>query len=391
VRIFYAAGKAPNASLSSDIWRNNLYLPLVELGHDVVEFAYDLDETFRNMNMVYHKSFIEENRPKLSAELLRQIEIAHNERPIDIFFSYFYDVCVFPETIDMIRAMGIKTINWYCNGSYQLDLVSQISPHYDWCLVPERFRLDDYRAMGAHPLYCQEAANPALYHPFPLPKEFDVTFAGQVYGDRPAYIKYLLRKGFNVHVWGVGWENFAEESSSGAMLLFHRMSSAARRLCTLEGWDIVRRKVAGMGNGPCFESLIDESLIRLPRRVMGGILSDTDLVRLYSRSKINLGFSSCGETHRKGERVLQLRLRDFEVPMSGGFYMVEYMEELEEFFEIGKEIVCYHDPDDLVDKIRYYLNHENEREDIARAGRERCLKDHTWQKRFMVAFREMGL
>jgi spore maturation protein CgeB len=93
----------------------------------------------------------------------------------------------------------------------------------------------------------------------------------------------------------------------------------------------------------------------------------------------------------EGERVLQLRLRDFEVPMSGGFYMVEYAEELEDFFEVGKEIVCYEGPDDLVNKIRYYLAHEVEREAIRKAGHERALLDHTWKRRFEKAFREMGL
>jgi len=68
---------------------------------------------------------------------------------------------------------------------------------------------------------------------------------------------------------------------------------------------------------------------------LGGTLSNIEMVKLYSRSKINLGFSSCGDTHKTGERILQVRLRDFEVPMSGGFYMVEYMAELEEFFDIG--------------------------------------------------------
>ena len=112
---------------------------------------------------------------------------------------------------------------------------------------------------------------------------------------------------------------------------------------------------------------------------------------MYSRSKINLGFSSCGNTHETGERILQVRLRDFEVPMSGGFYIVEYMEELEEFFSIGKEIVCYTDEEDLADKIKYYLEHDDERERIRKAGYERCLRDHSWHKRFQMAFKEMGL
>src|SRR5256714_9502716 len=115
------------------------------------------------------------------------------------------------------------------------------------------------------------------------------------------------------------------------------------------------------------------------------------MIKMYSRARINLGFSTCGETHRGSERILQVRLRDFEVPMSGGFYMVEYMEELQEFYEIGKEIVCYSDREDLAEKIIYYLSHEPEREAIRRAGQQRCLRDHTWQKRFETAFKQMGL
>ena len=130
--------------------------------------------------------------------------------------------------------------------------------------------------------------------------------------------------------------------------------------------------------------------IKLPDEIIGTVLSDLEMVQMYSRSKINLGFSSC-DTGEAEERIVQIRLRDFEVPMSGGFYLVEYMEELEEFFEIGKEIVCYTDPGDLVEQVKYYLKHDSERERIRRAGYERCLRDHTWHKRFAMAFRQMGM
>ena len=128
----------------------------------------------------------------------------------------------------------------------------------------------------------------------------------------------------------------------------------------------------------------------LPDEMIGGVLSDRDMVQMYSRSKINLGFSSCN-TDDAEERILQIRLRDFEVPMSGGFYLVEYMEELEEFFEIGKEIACYSGPEDLVEKVQYYLKHDTEREKIRQSGYERSLRDHTWHKRFEKAFKEMGI
>jgi len=391
MRIFYASDTTPNPVLQSNLWRNNLYQPLVDLGHDVVEFQYDMTRTFQNLDpqVPNQKAFIEKNRPKLSKELLRQIKEAHAKEPIDLFFSYFYDACVQPEAIDEIKSMGIKTVNWYCNGSYQLHLISEIAPHYDWCLVPEKFRLKDYVAMGARPIYCQEAANPDIYKLYDLPIEFDVTFVGQAYGDRPEYINYLLENDINVKVWGWGWQNYSQKSLN----LVKRTLHLGRKLLTKQGLQVARNRLNYIkgSNDSCSTSDNQSNNVTLPDEMIGSPLPDIKMIQMYSRSKINLGFSSCGNTHETEERIMQVRLRDFEVPMSGGFYMVEYMEELEEFFDIGKEIVCYNDKDDLVDKIKYYLKHNNERERIRKAGYERCLKDHSWHKRFENAFYEMGL
>jgi len=209
------------------------------------------------------------------------------------------------------------------------------------------------------------------------------------------YRKYLLEQGIDVRVWGSGWQKLSSEPC-----LMHprgpvrRALEIRRALQTKEGWHALKEHIchlAGVEATCPSPSAGKEEHITLPSRILGGTLSDMKMVRMYSRSKINLGFSSCGNTHESGERILQVRLRDFEVPMSGGFYMVEYMEEMEEFFSIGKKIVCYSGKEDLVDKIQYYLRHDEERERIRQAGHERCLQDHTWQKRFRMAFREMSL
>jgi spore maturation protein CgeB len=246
-------------------------------------------------------------------------------------------------------------INWYCNAAHQFHLAREISPHYDYCLVPERERMDDYRAVGARPVYCQEAANPDVYRPYALPQEFDVTFVGQCYGDRPDYVKWLRRNGIDVRVWGPLWDYHVQPRSRNPV-----------------------RRILQTPTG-------------LPARAVGGTLTDTGLVEMFSRSKINLGFSTCGDTRATGERVVQIRLRDFEVPMSGGFYLVEHMDELGEFYAIGQEIETYRSRDELLDKVRFYLRHDEARERIRRAGRARCLRDHTWQARFSAAFREAGL
>jgi hypothetical protein len=387
MRIFYAADNRPAAGLAeSYIWHYNLYLPLCDLGHEVISFEYDLNPHFAHADLTSaaNRKFNEAYRPRLEAELLRQIGEAHRQRPIDIFFSYFYASFVRPEVIQEIRRMGILSVNWYCNASYQFHLIEEIAPAYDFCLVPEKFRLGDYRRVGANPIYCQEAANPNIYKPYPLPREFDVVFIGGKYGDRPQYIRYLLDADISVLVWGPGWQQpmrVSQPTSPPSPVL--RLA----KLRTVEGWRRVGRKAQhwlGLLPPP-------DPPVTLPPAICGPPLSDEDMIKMYSRAKISLGFSSCGDTHRTRQRILQVHLRDFEAPMSGAFYMVEYMEELEEFFEIGKEIVCYNNKVDLAEKIKYYLSHDTEREKIRQAGYRRAVNEHSWQKRFQEAFRQMGI
>ena len=393
MRIFYAADKGPNAhfDIQSNVWRNNLYSSLLAAGHDVVEFDYDLNKTIQRADKAKNTRFISKNRRKVTKELLIQVRKAHEAQPIDLFFSYFYDACVLPEGIDTIRSMGIKTVNWYCNGSYQFHLVQEIAPHYDWCLVPEKFRLEDYRAIGALPLYCQEAATPEIYKPYDVPVEFDVTFVGQAYGERPAYIKHLLDNEIDVRVWGYGWDRFSRNYQSRMANPLKRLGRTVREFLSITDWEDTFRRLLNLELlAAARKTALETPVIALPDEIIGGVLSDRDMVQMYSRSKINLGFSACN-TDDAEERILQIRLRDFEIPMSAGFYLVEYMEELEEFFEIGKEIVCYSGPEDLVEKVQYYLKHDTEREKIRQAGYERSLRDHTWHKRLERAFKEMGI
>ena len=66
-------------------------------------------------------------------------------------------------------------------------------------------------------------------------------------------------------------------------------------------------------------------------------------------------------------------------------------DDLDRYYEIGKEIVCFDDTKDLIDKIRYYLVHEEERAAIAQAGYERTLREHTYAHRFQAIFKQINL
>ena len=74
--------------------------------------------------------------------------------------------------------------------------------------------------------------------------------------------------------------------------------------------------------------------------------------------------------------------------------MTNVADNLREYFEFGKEIAVFEGvegPEGVVEKVRYYLAHEDERKRIALAGWERVRREHTWEKRFGEIFERMGL
>jgi len=113
-----------------------------------------------------------------------------------------------------------------------------------------------------------------------------------------------------------------------------------------------------------------------------GYVSTEKMVNIYNTSKINLCFvKSYGVDTRP-----QMKDKIFHVCMSGGFLLCEYIQGIEEFFEIDKEIVCFKDIEDAEPKIQYYLTHETERLTIAQAGWQRAHRDHTQSSMLLNVF-----
>jgi len=326
-----------------------------------------------------NQEFIEIHRPHMESELLKQIRLEHNKKPIQLFFSYFYNSCISPSIIEEIKRLGIMTVNFYCNNVHQFHLVSEIASTYDYCMVPEKVAMKKYIAIGANPIHIQMAANPNVYRPYLLTNEFDVTFAGQRYANRPQIIDYLLRKGIKIHVWGPGWlpstsvEKTYRNDNKRAILYSKIRKSGLHLPVKVVRW------------------LYQQPMEKRLHEIAGPSLTDEALIKLYSRSKISLGFSVVNNAVPKGEPDSHLRLRDFEAPMSGAFYATGYSEELEEYYEIDKEIICYKSKEELADKIQYYLGHLTELEKIRKAGYQRAQRDHTWIHRFIQLFDIVGL
>ncbi|MDQ8738628.1 glycosyltransferase [Paenibacillus sp. LHD-38] len=117
-----------------------------------------------------------------------------------------------------------------------------------------------------------------------------------------------------------------------------------------------------------------------------GKVSLEEMVSIFNQTKINLNLSRCSSAD-----LLQIKARDFEVPACGGFLMTGYNSELKAYYEFGQEIETYRDVEELISKIKYYLLHEEERERIAVAGCKRAHEKHSYEQRFEMIFKQMGL
>ncbi len=99
-----------------------------------------------------------------------------------------------------------------------------------------------------------------------------------------------------------------------------------------------------------------------------------DLNYFYNVSKINFNITSTQMRNAVNQRV-------FDVPASGGFFLTDHKEQLEGLMKVGEEVVCYRDKEEIPDLIKFYLKHDTLREKIARQGRKRVLKEHTYVHR----------
>lgn len=380
MRIFFALAASPNPTFASNLWMANLHDPLVAMGHDVVHWDGGTQALF---DVPPDAPEAAAPRARYSERFLDAVRRAHRAAPLDLVLTYVSDSHLEAGAIRAVRDTIAPIANFFCNNVHQFHLVRRNARHFTVCLVPEGTALADYRSAGAEPIFFPMAANPDVYRPLSLPRRYDASFAGQRYADRAAHVLALLEAGVRTDAFGQGWRPDAE----GMAPIAAPPGVRPPRRGLARAIELLRE-----GKSP-FAAARDVALWdRLRARhplALHPPLSDEGYVALYSESAISLGFLIVGDTHRSRRPLRQVRLREFEAPMAGAFYVTEFFEEIGLHYEIGTEMVCYRSMEEMVDRCRYYLAHEEERARIARAGRERALRDHTWTKRFEGLFREL--
>jgi len=115
----------------------------------------------------------------------------------------------------------------------------------------------------------------------------------------------------------------------------------------------------------------------------GGVKSLTEMPEVFRRSKINLN-----PTMRSIRTGLPQRIWD--VLGSGGFLLTNYQMEIPEWLEIGVHLEAYETVDEACEKIGYYLEHDEERIQIAKSGYECAKAKHTVLSRVVEMIKIIG-
>lgn len=272
-------------------------------------------------------------RKRMNEELWNTVV---REKP-DILFCMLYKNEIDKEVMKRItNETETVTANWFSDDLWRFDgFSSRWATAFDWILTVDECVVERYKKLGSKNVLClQWACNPFVCHPPVRPLKYDVTFVGQPHGDRRAVIQKIRDAGIDVQTWGRGWEQ--------------------------------------------------------------GRLTTEEMMDVFGESRINLNFSFASAKLPLWKRLLGMRFqpqikgRLVEVPACEGFLLTGHAPGMETYYTPGKEIVVFQSIDDLIEKIRYYLSHEEERAAIAKAGFERTMKDHTYVERFNTIFQAMG-
>jgi len=304
----------------------NFYQSLVHMGHDVHLFDY----------MVLEKKL---GRVAMNVSLINHVV---STSPDLVFFIMYTDQFN-TSTIDTVRKHA-KTLGFFHDATWRQAYVEQWAAHFDWFSFADSHAKYIFNKKGLlNSLHLPYGVNETLYQQATQPKTVDVSFVGGWDPYRQWLVNLLRKANIKVEVAGYRWPEgvFSHE----AMVSLFGRSKISLNLSNSNSWDI-------------------RYLLSSPHALVKRI--------------------------RSNKNSEQLKARHFEIAATGTMQLSYYVEGLERYYEIGKEIAIFLDPDELVDKVRFYLADDFLREQIACRGLQRTLEEHTYFERFQKLFAQIG-
>jgi len=248
------------------------------------------------------------------------------------------------EVLDKHRGRGHQIAVWCVDQPYRIDKDINFAHHYEYIFTNELSCLPVYLERGHNANYLPLGVSRSIFYPKAVEPAFhtEVCFIGTSGSNRLTLMDqiapYLSNK--NVIISGWFWER-------------------------LHNFNLLKDK------------------IRHDKLQFPNWMNSEETLSYYNGTKI------CLNMHRDPDETLNSRRlpaysmnpRTFEICASGAFQLTDIRNELPNLYTLGYEIETYSSADELVEKIEYYLTHEEQRKKIALRGYHRTIRDHTYENR----------
>lgn len=208
------------------------------------------------------------------------------------------------------------------------------------------------------------------------PPQWDVSFVGQLAADHPLHVhrERLLDQALRSVEIAVFSPAGRRPSALGAAA--RGMLWGAARAGRSLGWsEESLRRVPALGRAVAWPAPPRGPLPGRLRRALRPPRFGLAMYQTLRDSRVTLNIHAGSATRAS------TNMRLFEATGVGTCLVTDAAENLAPLFDLGREIVTFGSGAELVERVRWLLDHEPERAAIARAGQRRCLESHTFDHR----------
>lgn len=246
------------------------------------------------------------------------------------------DLRLMPEVVSSLKRGGVSVAFWFPDHVANLDQQLMLAAPYDALFFKEPYLVERLRSLLGLPVYyLPEACNPRWHRPLvSAGTEPHLVVAGNMYPFRLQAIKCLSAKGIPLKLYGPKPPRWTKGISLG--------------------YKHTRRYVLGDEKAMTFRSA-------------AGVLS----------------------TMHPAE-VVGVNGRLFQAAGCGAAVLTEFRPSLPKLFDIGREVLVYHDLDELADQAQRLLMGDGLTARLGDAAARRAHSDHTYDQRVATILEKMS-
>jgi spore maturation protein CgeB len=186
---------------------------------------------------------------------------------------------------------------------------------------------------------------------------------GDFHSKRIKLIERIINENINIQLY-VNLENAYKIRAKQSIFLLNSFLSKIK-MGKLIGNNTI------LGYGKSWVDSYSDSLKRLRHDPVYGI----EMLDLFRQSRIVLNY----HIGVAGEYAGNMRM--FEVTGAGSCLLTDKKKNMHDLFDTEREVVVYDGEDDCIEKVKWLLEHEEERKKIASAGNQKTLNSHTVENR----------